>query len=157
MSKSRGRIAAIVGAVDPGLLSPSEGKVIAQNHVGEIEIALSQPIAADVYAANPRTGRLVLDLAGRISGGGLILSVAEEERGSAAADNPAPQPTVPAVSLFSDGERARAGKLAQRASRLELCWPVYRRRSAWRGFAARPTEGSCSQPASVWRIRSFSI
>jgi phosphoadenosine phosphosulfate reductase len=61
----------------------------------------------------------VLDLAGRISGGGLILSVAEEERGSAAADNPAPQQTVSAVSLFSDGERARAGKLAQRASRLE--------------------------------------
>ena len=119
MSESRGRIAAIVGAVDPGLLSPSEGKVIAQNHVGEIEIALSQPIAADVYATNPRTGRLVLDLAGRISGGGLILSVAEEERRSAAADNPALQQTVPAVSLFSDGERARAGKLAQRASRLD--------------------------------------
>ena len=119
MSESRGRIAAIVGAVDPGLLSPSEGKVIAQNHVGEIEIALSQPIAADVYAANPRTGRLVLDLAGRISGGGLILSIAEEDRGSAAADNPTPQQTTPAVSLFSDGERARAGKLAQRASRLE--------------------------------------
>jgi phosphoadenosine phosphosulfate reductase len=36
----------------------------------------------------------------------------------------APPPTIrrrnrPAVSLFSDGERARAGKLAQRASRLE--------------------------------------
>ena len=119
MSESRGRIAAIVGAVDPGLLSPSEGKVIAQNHVGEIEIALSQPIAADVYATNPRTGRLVLDLAGRISGGGLILSIAEEDRSSAAVDDPAPQETTPAVSLFSDGARARAGKLAQRASRLE--------------------------------------
>jgi phosphoadenosine phosphosulfate reductase len=34
---------------------------------------LDQPIAADAYAGNPRTGRLVLDLAGRIAGGGLIL------------------------------------------------------------------------------------
>ena len=32
-------------------------------------------MAADLYATNPRTGRVVLDLAGRIAGGGLILSI----------------------------------------------------------------------------------
>src|SRR6202012_28432 len=48
---------------------------IARNHVGEIEIALVQPIAADTYAHNPRTGRLVIEVNGRIAGGGLVLSV----------------------------------------------------------------------------------
>jgi phosphoadenosine phosphosulfate reductase len=51
-----------------------EAAAIAQNHVGEIEIALTQPIAADVYALNPRTGRVVLEFNGRIAGGGLILA-----------------------------------------------------------------------------------
>ena len=45
----------------------------AQNHVGEIEIALAQPIAADLHALNPRTGRVVLEFDGRIAGGGLVL------------------------------------------------------------------------------------
>jgi phosphoadenosine phosphosulfate reductase len=42
--------------------------------VGEIELALTQPLAADVHAENPRTGRLVLEYDGRIAGGGLVLS-----------------------------------------------------------------------------------
>jgi bifunctional enzyme CysN/CysC len=72
-AEGRGSVAAIENAIDPGELSPSGAITIAQNHVGEIEIVLDQPIAADAYASNPRTGRLVLDLAGRITGGGLIL------------------------------------------------------------------------------------
>ncbi|MEA2989921.1 MAG: bifunctional enzyme CysN/CysC [Alphaproteobacteria bacterium] len=79
-AECRGTIALIDNAVDPGLLSPIEAGVIAQNHVGEIEISLSQPIAADIYATNPRTGRVVLDLAGRIAGGGLVLSIDGEDR-----------------------------------------------------------------------------
>jgi sulfate adenylyltransferase large subunit/phosphoadenylyl-sulfate reductase (thioredoxin) len=75
MSECRGTVVLIDNAVDPGELSASEARVIGQNHVGEIEIALAQPIAADIYALNPRTGRLVLDIAGRIAGGGLVLSV----------------------------------------------------------------------------------
>jgi thioredoxin-dependent adenylylsulfate APS reductase len=70
-----GKVALIENMVDPGELSPCETRALARNCIGEIEIVLAQPIAADVYAQNPRTGRLVLDLAGRISGGGLILSV----------------------------------------------------------------------------------
>jgi phosphoadenylyl-sulfate reductase (thioredoxin) len=117
MAETRGSIAAISGAVDPGLLSPSETNVIAQNHVGEIAIELSQPVAADVHTGNPRTGRLVLDVAGRISGGGLILSI-EESRASAPERAPA-QDTPPAVARFDDGARSRGEKLAQRAARLE--------------------------------------
>src|SRR5205085_1403334 len=53
-SECRGTIALIDNAVDPGQLSPIEAGVITQNHVGEIEISLTQPIAADIYATNPR-------------------------------------------------------------------------------------------------------
>jgi phosphoadenosine phosphosulfate reductase len=60
--------------MDPGELSPTIGDTIARNHIGEIEIVLPQPIAADLHADNPRTGRLVLDYGGRIAGGGLILA-----------------------------------------------------------------------------------
>lgn len=74
MAERSGKIELIENAIDPGELSPSTGRTLARNHVGEIEIVLPQPIAADLYAANPRTGRLVLDHGGRIAGGGLILA-----------------------------------------------------------------------------------
>jgi phosphoadenosine phosphosulfate reductase len=69
----------IENAVDPGNLTPTETAFIGRNSVGEIEIALTKPIAADLYVANPQTGRLVLDLDGRISGGGLILALDAQE------------------------------------------------------------------------------
>jgi bifunctional enzyme CysN/CysC len=78
MAERRGTIVAIKNAVDPGALVPTEVEAIARNHVGEIEIAFAQPIAADRYAVNPRTGRLVLDLGGRIAGGGLILGLGDD-------------------------------------------------------------------------------
>jgi phosphoadenylyl-sulfate reductase (thioredoxin) len=74
MAETSGKIELIENAVDPGELSPAAGETIARNHIGEIEIALPQPIAADLHADNPRTGRLVLDHGGRIAGGGLILA-----------------------------------------------------------------------------------
>jgi bifunctional enzyme CysN/CysC len=73
-AEGRGTIALIDNAVDPGKLAVVEASAIAQNHVGEIEIALTQPMAADLYALNPRTGRVVLEFNGRIAGGGLILA-----------------------------------------------------------------------------------
>ncbi len=69
-----GKVTLIENAIDPGELAPSKAQAIARNHIGEIEIALTHPIAADVHVQNPRTGRLVLDFAGRISGGGPILA-----------------------------------------------------------------------------------
>jgi bifunctional enzyme CysN/CysC len=74
-AEARGTIAAIAKAVDPGALSATEATAVAQNHVGEIDIALSRPLAVDPYAVNARTGRIVLDMKGRISGGGLVLSI----------------------------------------------------------------------------------
>jgi bifunctional enzyme CysN/CysC len=73
--EARATVVAIEKAIDPGALSNAESTAIARNHVGEIEIALAQPIAADAYADNPRTGRLVIEINGRIAGGGLVLSV----------------------------------------------------------------------------------
>ncbi|MDE2065382.1 MAG: 50S ribosome-binding GTPase, partial [Bradyrhizobium sp.] len=59
--ESRASVVTIDKAVDPGALSSVETTSIARNHVGEIDIALAQPIAADAYADNPKTGRLVIE------------------------------------------------------------------------------------------------
>jgi len=67
-------------AVDPGELKSVESESIACNHVGEIDIALGEPIAVDCHADNPRTGRLVIEVNGRIAGGGLVLSVDAGQR-----------------------------------------------------------------------------
>src|SRR5712672_3335561 len=78
--ESRAHVVAIEKAVDPGELSNAETRSIARNHVGEIDISLAQPIAADPYQDNPRTGRLVIEVNGRIAGGGLVLSVDAGQR-----------------------------------------------------------------------------
>lgn len=78
--EARAHVVAIEKAIDPGALSNAETSAIARNHVGEIDISLAQPIAADAYADNPRTGRLVIEVNGRIAGGGLVLSVDAGQR-----------------------------------------------------------------------------
>src|ERR1700761_235872 len=78
--EARATVVQIEKAVDPGDLSSPENTSIARNHVGEIDISLSQPIATDAYADNPRTGRLVIEVNGRIAGGGLVLSVDAGQR-----------------------------------------------------------------------------
>ncbi len=78
--EARARVIAIDKAVDPGDLASRENAAIARNHVGEIDIALGEPIATDAYADNPRTGRLVIEVSGRIAGGGLVLSVDAGQR-----------------------------------------------------------------------------
>src|SRR5437588_4530083 len=78
--ETRATVVAIEKAVDPGELSSVENKSIARNHVGEIDISLAQPLAADPYTDNPRTGRLVIEVNGRIAGGGLVLSVDAGQR-----------------------------------------------------------------------------
>ena len=55
--RSTAVVAAIEDAVDPGLLASDGAEVIGQNHVGEIELDLSRPIAIDPYTADPNTGR----------------------------------------------------------------------------------------------------
>src|SRR5882757_1379423 len=78
--ESRATVVAIEKAVDPGELSSVATSAIARNHVGEIDIALAQAVAADPYLDNPRTGRLVIEVNGRIAGGGLVLSVDAGQR-----------------------------------------------------------------------------
>ena len=73
--ETRATVVAIEKAVDPGALSSIETQSIARNHVGEIDISLAQPLAADPFTDNPRTGRLVIEVHGRIAGGGLVLAV----------------------------------------------------------------------------------
>ncbi len=96
--EARASVVAIEKAIDPGALSNAENTAIARNHVGEIDISLAQPIAADTYADNPRTGRLVIEVNGRIAGGGLVLSVDGGQR--AATD------IVPVESALRPDERS---------------------------------------------------
>jgi bifunctional enzyme CysN/CysC len=105
-SEARATIIGIPKAVDPGALTPSGYDAIAQNHVGEIIIALSKPLAADTHESNPQTGRIVLDLDGRIAGGGLILS-AETTVSTQPARQLAAANIVPVNSTISADERAQ--------------------------------------------------
>jgi bifunctional enzyme CysN/CysC len=97
--ESRATVVAIEKAVDPGELSSVENKSIARNHVGEIDISLAQPVAADPYSDNPRTGRLVIEVGGRIAGGGLVLSVDAGKRA-------VPIDIVPVESALRPEERS---------------------------------------------------
>ena len=97
--EARATVVAIEKAVDPGELASVETKSIARNHVGEIDIALAQPIAADPHADNPRTGRLVIEVNGRIAGGGLVLSVDAGQRAI-------PVDIVPVESALRPDERS---------------------------------------------------
>ena len=102
-AEARATIAAIENAIDPGQLSTVAASAVAQNHVGEIAIALARPLAVDPYAINARTGRIVLEMGGRISGGGLVLSLDAEEKPRAR-----PAHIMPVSSAVSSEERAAA-------------------------------------------------
>ncbi|HEV7601526.1 MAG TPA: adenylyl-sulfate kinase [Bradyrhizobium sp.] len=97
--EARATVVAIEKAVDPGELSSVETKAIARNHVGEIDISLAQALAADPYTDNPRTGRLVIEVNGRIAGGGLVLSVDAGQRAI-------PVDIVPVESALRPDERS---------------------------------------------------
>ena len=97
--ETRATVVAIEKAVDPGELASVETRAIARNHVGEIDIALAQPLAADPASDNPRTGRLVIEINGRIAGGGLVLSVDAGQRAI-------PVDIVPVESALRSDERS---------------------------------------------------
>jgi phosphoadenosine phosphosulfate reductase len=80
-----GVVRAINNAVDPANLKIVAHDSLAPNHVGDVEIALARPLAADPYENNPTIGRIVIDFSDRIAGGGLVLGLnpIERERPSA--------------------------------------------------------------------------
>jgi bifunctional enzyme CysN/CysC len=97
--ETRATVVAIDKAVDPGELASVETTSIARNHVGEIDLSLAQPVAADPYTDNSRTGRLVIEVNGRIAGGGLVLSVDAGQRA-------VPVDIVPVESALRPDERS---------------------------------------------------
>jgi bifunctional enzyme CysN/CysC len=97
--ETRATVVAIEKAVDPGDLASVETSAIARNHVGEIDISLAKPVAADPYTENARTGRLVIEVNGRIAGGGLVLSVDAGQRA-------VPVDIVPVESALRPEERS---------------------------------------------------
>jgi bifunctional enzyme CysN/CysC len=97
--ETRASIVAIDKAVDPGELASVATAAIGRNHVGEIDISLANPVAADPYTDNPRTGRLVIEINGRIAGGGLVLSVDSGQRAI-------PVDIVPVESALRPEERS---------------------------------------------------
>jgi bifunctional enzyme CysN/CysC len=97
--ETRATVVAIEKAVDPGELASMETQSIARNHVGEIDISLAQALAADPFTDNPRTGRLVIEVHGRIAGGGLVLSADAGQRA-------VPVNIVPVESALRPDERS---------------------------------------------------
>jgi sulfate adenylyltransferase large subunit/thioredoxin-dependent adenylylsulfate APS reductase len=89
-AESAGTITAVGNTLDPGDQSGAGGDragAVGQNNVGEVEIALSNPVATDLYEANPRTGRVVLEYGGRIAGGGLVLALDAGTGAASASDS----------------------------------------------------------------------
>lgn len=97
--ETRATVVAIEKAVDPGDLASIETSAIARNHVGEIDLSLAKPVAVDPYTDNVRTGRLVIEVQGRIAGGGLVLSVDAGQRA-------VPVDIVPVESALRVDERS---------------------------------------------------
>src|SRR5262249_14465424 len=127
-AETRGAITKIWNVLDPGdqsaasrdaaswrlrpsepVIGPAEGGTrwpgyagqnhLKQNHIGDVEIALANPIAADQYEANPRIGRIVLDVGGYIAGGGLVLALDDESQTIAVAAEKSRALAVRAASL----------------------------------------------------------
>jgi phosphoadenosine phosphosulfate reductase len=79
-AQAHGTVVAVRDSIDAGASASSPAAQLAQNNIADVEIALASPVAADTYADNPRTGRIVIGYAGRIAGGGLVRALAGEAR-----------------------------------------------------------------------------
>jgi len=112
-AETRGAITKIGNVFDPGDQSAANRDTVGQNHlrpnhIGDVEIALANPIAADQYEANPRTGRIVLDVGGYIAGGGLVLALDDGSQ------------TFPVAAEKSQALAARAASLDRALAGLSL-------------------------------------
>ena len=82
-AERRGSVTSIEEVIDPGNLAGEAPRELSRNTIGEVEIELGHRLAVDTHARNPRTGRVVLDLGGRIAGGGLVVSLGHSSEGAA--------------------------------------------------------------------------
>ncbi|WP_332116341.1 adenylyl-sulfate kinase [Azorhizobium caulinodans] len=90
-NSATGIVRSVASAVDPANLTTEGVAALGRNHVGEVDIALHRPLAADAYAINPILGRIVIEVDRKIAGGGIVLSAASEDK------SPAPKGEVVAV------------------------------------------------------------
>jgi thioredoxin-dependent adenylylsulfate APS reductase len=144
-AQADGVVTAIRDVTDPGAPSADVAAVVAQNHIAEVEIALAAPIAADTQASNPRTGRIVLGLAGRIAGGGLVLALDAEAR-------PAGVPAEPGADLT-----ARAGELTRMLAPLPLLERLARFRAAVDGRIVFTTSFGLEDQILLYHVAKASI
>jgi bifunctional enzyme CysN/CysC len=101
-ASTKARIVAVHNVIDPGQLSQTVHATVNNNEVAEVEFGLFQPLGADLHTVNPKTGRIVLEHAGRIAGGGLVLSVTSDE----APLRPVNRAVTPVGSTVSITERS---------------------------------------------------
>jgi phosphoadenosine phosphosulfate reductase len=108
-------VTAIEEAIDPGLLASDGAQVIGHNHVGEIDVELSRPLATDPYTVDPITGRVVLEFDGRIAGGGLVLAVESADSHPRAAIKAVADTGIRGLRAGSNSDelKARAAALAR--------------------------------------------
>ncbi|MGU3497069.1 adenylyl-sulfate kinase [Xanthobacteraceae bacterium A53D] len=90
-NSATGIVRSVASAVDPANLITEGTAALGRNHVGEVDIALHRPLAADAYGINPILGRIVIEVDRKIAGGGIVLSAASEDK------SPAPKGEVVAV------------------------------------------------------------
>lgn len=109
-SEARGQVSAIVNTLDPGALQSGASHTIPQNHIGEIDIELAKPLAADRSGDNPSTGRFALEIDGRIVGGGLILDLLDQQRIPSEARNS--DSAIHALQQQADGLASRLAALS---------------------------------------------
>ncbi len=96
------RLAAIKAVVDTSTLDSAQRPEIARNQVAEVTFQLATPIAVDTIETNPRLGRFVLESEGRITGGGIVVALAE------AAVRMVSSNVTPVDSEVTEDERAAA-------------------------------------------------
>lgn len=74
-AEAQARIAAIQTIVDTGTLEKAERKEVLRNQVAEVALELATPVTAELAETGSPLGRFVLEIEGRIAGGGIVLAL----------------------------------------------------------------------------------
>ncbi|MGE3918840.1 MAG: adenylyl-sulfate kinase, partial [Hyphomicrobiaceae bacterium] len=74
-AEAQARIAAIKTVVDTGSLEKAERSEIERNQVAEIGLELATAVTAELAETGSPLGRFVLEVEGRIAGGGIVLAL----------------------------------------------------------------------------------